>query len=225
MFEAIHGSAPRRAGQDVANPSGLLLGAVMMLVHIDQGDVAERVHNAWLATLEDGLHTYDVYDEATSKRRVGTKEFAQAIVDRLGREPGSFKPVRYPTDRAAASSAPPLPALAPAKKALVGADVFFDWPGRSASELAERLKPADGDGLALSMITNRGVRVWPDGLTETFCTDHWRARYRAAPGPIVTHAQLAALLTRLVGTGLDFIKVENLCTFDGEPGFSTGQGE
>jgi isocitrate dehydrogenase len=35
MFEAIHGSAPRRAGQNLANPSGLLLGAVMMLVHID----------------------------------------------------------------------------------------------------------------------------------------------------------------------------------------------
>jgi isocitrate dehydrogenase len=68
------------------------------------------------------------------------------------------------------------------------------------------------------------VRVWPDGLDETFCTDHWRARYRS-PGPVVTHAQIAALLTRLAGTGLDFIKVENLCTFDGEPGFSTGQGE
>ena len=48
MFEAIHGSAPRRAGQNLANPSGLLLGAVMMLVHIGQPDVAEAVHNAWL---------------------------------------------------------------------------------------------------------------------------------------------------------------------------------
>ena len=36
MFEAIHGSAPRRAGQNLANPSGLLLGSVLMLVHIDQ---------------------------------------------------------------------------------------------------------------------------------------------------------------------------------------------
>src|ERR671932_740455 len=45
MFEAIHGSAPRRAGQNLANPSGLLLGAVMMLVHIGQPEVVERVHN------------------------------------------------------------------------------------------------------------------------------------------------------------------------------------
>src|SRR3954454_24263969 len=50
MFEAIHGSAPRRAGQNVANPSGLILAAVMMLVHIDQLDVATLVHNAWLRT-------------------------------------------------------------------------------------------------------------------------------------------------------------------------------
>ncbi|HVO41288.1 MAG TPA: NADP-dependent isocitrate dehydrogenase, partial [Aggregatilineales bacterium] len=57
MFEAIHGSAPRRAGQNLANPSGLLLGGVMMLVHIGQPDAAERVHNAWLRTIEEGIHT------------------------------------------------------------------------------------------------------------------------------------------------------------------------
>ena len=85
MFEAIHGSAPRRAGQNLANPSGLLLGAVQMLVHIDQTDIAERVHNAWLRTLEDGVHTYDIYTEGKSKQKVGTKEFAQAVVARLAK--------------------------------------------------------------------------------------------------------------------------------------------
>ena len=84
MFEAIHGSAPRRAGQNLANPSGLLLGGVMMLVHIGQWEAAERVHNAWLRTLEDGIHTYDIYAESMSKQKVGTKEFAQAVVARMG---------------------------------------------------------------------------------------------------------------------------------------------
>src|ERR1700674_4012993 len=70
MFEAIHGSAPRRAGQNLANPSGLLLGGVMMLVHIGQTNNAEKVHNAWLRTIEDGIHTYDIYDEAASRRKV-----------------------------------------------------------------------------------------------------------------------------------------------------------
>src|ERR671915_2443080 len=95
MFEAIHGSAPRRAGQNLANPSGLFLGSILMLVHINQPDVAERAHNAWLRTLEDGIHTYDIYDDRVSKQKVGTKEFAQAVVDRLGQKPENLKPVTY----------------------------------------------------------------------------------------------------------------------------------
>ena len=88
MFEAIHGSAPRRAGQNLANPSGLLLGAVMMLVHIGETDVAERVHNAWLRTIEDGIHTYDIYEEGDSKQKVGTKEFAEAVAAARGPKAG-----------------------------------------------------------------------------------------------------------------------------------------
>src|ERR687894_1120342 len=95
MFEAIHGSAPRRANQNLANPSGLLLGAVMMLVHIRQQDVAARVHNAWLRTLEDGIHTYDIYKEGVSKEKVGTREFAEAVVARLGQRPETLKAVKY----------------------------------------------------------------------------------------------------------------------------------
>ncbi len=87
MFEAIHGSAPRRAGQNLANPSGLFLGAILMLVHIGQPDVAALAHNAWMKTLEDGIHTYDIYTEGVSKQKVGTKEFAEAVVARLGQKP------------------------------------------------------------------------------------------------------------------------------------------
>ena len=126
MFEAIHGSAPRRAGQNLANPSGLLLGGVLMLVHIGQPDVAERVHNAWLRTIEDGVHTYDIFKEGVSKQKVGTKEFAEAVVARLGQKPQQLKAASY-------SKAPKQNAAHVAKtgdgqkKALVGVDVFFDW--------------------------------------------------------------------------------------------------
>src|SRR6187402_936902 len=95
MFEAIHGSAPRRAGQNLANPSGLLLGAVMMLVHLGLTDTAGEVHNAWLRTIEDGIHTYDIYDETVSKQKVGTKEFAEAVVQRLGQTPQILKARQY----------------------------------------------------------------------------------------------------------------------------------
>src|SRR5438876_11972668 len=95
MFEAIHGSAPRRAGQNLANPSGLLLGAVMMLVHLGKGDMAERVHNAWLRTLEDGVHTYDIYKQGVSRAKVGTRAFADAVIARIGQKPETLKPVTY----------------------------------------------------------------------------------------------------------------------------------
>jgi isocitrate dehydrogenase len=223
MFEAIHGSAPRRAGQDLANPSGLFLGAVQMLVHIGQGDVATRVHNAWLKTIEDGVHTYDIYDPAVSTEKVGTAAFADTVIARLGEEPTKLKPVSY-----AASSQPiavtPKPRPRPAKE-FVGLDVFVEWL-EPVEALAKLLEEHAGPDLRLVMISNRGQKVWPGGLPETFCVDHWRCRFQAAAeGEPVTHAQMIELLARLDGQGLGFLKTEGLFTFDGKPGFSLGQGQ
>src|ERR687895_1275900 len=122
MFEAIHGSAPRRAGQNLANPSGLLLGAVMMLVHIGQTDVAERVHNAWLRTIEDGVHTYDIYAEGASREKVGTKEFADAVVQRIGQQPQTLKPARYKAGSATSVTRDARAVTTGVKKELVGVD-------------------------------------------------------------------------------------------------------
>jgi isocitrate dehydrogenase len=225
MFEAIHGSAPRRAGQDLANPSGLLLAATMMLVHIGQPEVAERVHNAWLRTIEDGVHTYDIYAEGHSTARVGTRAFAEAIVARLGQRPATLPAARYAAAPPAVESAPRRAPRPAATKALVGVDLFLHWRGDGPGALAAALAPLGSDDLALTMITNRGVKVWPDGLPETFCTDHWRCRFQAPAGAATDHARLVALLGRAAAAGLDFVKTEGLYTFDGEPGFSLGQGQ
>ena len=222
MFEAIHGSAPAIAGQDIANPSGLLLAAVQMLVHIGQPDAAARVHNAWLCALEEGVHTADIYAEGVSARRVGTREFAEAVITRLGHTPGVLKAVRYE----AAPETPPVAfhsRPAPTRKDLIGVDVFLHWRDGSPDQLARALESSGSDDLALTMITNRGVKVWPGGMPETFCTDHWRCRFMS-PEPI-RHAQIIGLLGRIEAAGLDFIKCENLCNFDGKPGFALGQGQ
>jgi isocitrate dehydrogenase len=225
MFEAIHGSAPRRAGQNLANPSGLLMGGVMMLVHIGQREVAERVQNAWLKTLEDGVHTYDVFREGVSSEKVGTKEFAQAIVDRLGKEPEKLEPVRYPEDAVVPAGA--TSNRTPEVRELVGVDVFLAWAEgeRKPDELATELSKANGEGLQLVMITNRGQKVWPKGAPETFCTDHWRCRFQREDGGPIEQAAVFRLLQRVDEVGLDVIKTEHLYTFDGEPGFSRGQGQ
>jgi isocitrate dehydrogenase len=221
MFEAIHGSAPRRAGQNLANPSGLMLGAVLMLVHIGQPDVAERVHNAWLKTIEDGIHTYDVYTEGVSTRKVGTREFAQAVVERLGSRPAKLKPASY-GEAAAPAAAAPLRERPRRDRVLVGVDVFVCFRGNVA-DLEKRLRSRPADGLELATISNRGIKVWPDGFPETMQTEHWQCRFLAAGA--TTHSAVAGLLAKASEAGLDFIKTENLYTFDGERGYSLGQGE
>ncbi|HVP38249.1 MAG TPA: NADP-dependent isocitrate dehydrogenase [Candidatus Saccharimonadales bacterium] len=222
MFEAIHGSAPRRAGQNLANPSGLLLGAVMMLAHLGRTQAAERVHNAWLRTLEDGIHTYDIFEEGVSRQKVGTREFGAAVCARLGQRPEKLKAAHYAQgigEPAAAAAA----ARTPAVKQLVGVDVFLDRRDAAPADLARGLQPLAG-GLELVMISNRGVKVWPAGPPEAFCTDHWRCRFQGPGGAAVTHAQIVQLLERLAGAGFDFIQTQNLCTFDGQAGFSAVYG-
>jgi isocitrate dehydrogenase len=226
MFEAIHGSAPRRAGQNLANPTGLLLGAVMMLVHINQTDIAERVHNAWLRTIEDGVHTYDIYADNVSREKVGTKEFAEAVVKRLGQTPQTLKPVSYQAGESEAVESRPTASARPrAVKELVGVDVFLDWVEGTANQLGESLGQTAGDKLKLQMISNRGVKVWPGGNSETFCSDHWRCRFLSqAEGSSIGHEEIIHLLQRINDAGFDFIKTENLCNFDGERGYSLDQG-
>lgn len=226
MFEAIHGSAPRRAGQGIANPSGLLLGAVQMLVHIGQGQTAAKIHNAWLKTIEDGIHTYDIHREDLSKKKVGTQAFAEAICQRLGEMPTQLPAASY-------SDEAPLPLVysrqadhRAMRKDLIGIDVFVDEEDRNPSVLAERIMVAIKSlPLELQMITNRGVKVWPQGLEETFRTDHWRCRLVTKNDGTSNPAVIWMLLRQLSLQGLDVIKTENLYLFDGERGFSLGQGQ
>lgn len=228
MFEAIHGSAPDIAGQNIANPSGLLLGAVMMLVHINQTEVATKIHNAWLKTLEDGIHTGDIYNPEHSKQKVGTQEFAEAVIERLGSVPSQFTPKAY---QAAEESLQHVldkhvnskPAAKPAQRDLVGVDVFVCWGGGKPEELASILTPIPSHKLELTSIGNRGTKVWPEGHPETFCSDHWRCRFVSEAG--IQHQDILNLLSEFNQAGVEFVKIENLYNFDGEPGFTRVQGE
>jgi isocitrate dehydrogenase len=237
MFEAIHGSAPDIAGRGLANPSGLLLAAVMMLVHIRQSEVAERVHNAWLRTLEDGVRTADLQDPhsgSAAGAAAPTEGFADAVIDRLGQAPRHLRPVRYvdaPPSRTAAPSR--YERRRPARKEIVGVDVFVHAADVTADTLADRLQAATRQpgaaAFSLQMITNRGVKVWPGGFPETFCTDHWRCRFVGVDGHgaprVVRHGDIVNLLRHLESAEIDFIKTENLCTFDSEAGYALGQGQ
>lgn len=224
MFEAIHGSAPRRAGQNLANPSGLLLGAVQMLVHINQADIAQKVHNAWLRTLEDGIHTYDIFKEGNSKQKVGTKEFAQAIIERLGQQPQTLKAVDYSKAMGKTIQVKASPTVV-AKKELVGIDIFLHVKDRDPNKLGNALKDIKAGQMELTMITNRGVKVYPNGMPETFCTDHWRCRFKSEALKASSGQDAITIYQKVTDAGFEVIKTENLYTFDGQMGFSAGQGQ
>ncbi len=224
MFEAIHGSAPRRAGQNLANPSGLLQGAIMMLNHIGQANIAAKVQNAWLKTIEDGIHTYDIYKEGLSKMKVGTVEFTNAVIANLGSKPKVFKQILESNNPII--QLPKYTRKTPAYKKLLGVDLFVHWTGTSPDELAEKMKQLGNDNIKLSMITNRGIKVWPEGFEETFCTDHWRCRFKVVGDYQITFNDILQLQhVNQMRVNMEIIKTENLYAFNGIPAFSLGQGE
>jgi isocitrate dehydrogenase len=144
------------------------------------------------------------------------------VIERLGETPHSLRAATYASD--AIPQMPPSPRKA-AKKELVGVDVFIHWTPGAPDDLAKALKAAATADLDLVMITNRGVKVWPDGLPETFLTDHWRCRFQHPSGAVVSRKAVVELLASIDGAGLDFIKTEHLYHFDGAPAFSLGQGQ
>ncbi len=230
MFEAIHGSAPDITGQGIANPSGLLNGAIMMLNHIGQPSVAQKIKKAWLTTIEEGYHTADIYQEGNSKQNVSTQEFADEIIARI--EAASQDDTTVENDHTPIHI--PEYNRPQTKKVLVGSDLFIDWQGSNPEEIGTKLDALEGTGLQLKMITNRGVKVYPNGMEETYCTDHWRCRFISAETdtktkPVsyqtITHQMIWNTLAKIEEIGLDVIKTENLYEFDGKRGFSLGQGE
>jgi len=227
MFEAIHGSAPDIAGKQIANPSGLLNAAIQMLIHINQPDTAALIENAWLVTLEEGLHTADIYSAERSKKKVGTDEFADAVVARLGKKPSHFTPVEYKETRANIECYGEYKKTR-AKKELVGVDIFIDNPTSTPEELGEKILTLKS-ALQPIVITSRGLKVWPNCMIQAPYAEHCSVRFQTDADlkivKVITHQDIIDLLQQFDRLGLDVIKTENLYLFDGKPGFSLAQGQ
>lgn len=227
MFEAIHGSAPDIAGKNIANPSGMLNAAVMLLDHIGQGDVAQRVRQAWLQTIQDGIHTADIVSKQYTRQQVGTNEFARAVIERLGNAEVAITAGeaagQIDMERVLCVGSSRQKA---SKKTLVGIDIFLHWDeaGRDPEALAEVFRKQLCEGLDLKMISNRGTLVWPQGVAETGRTDHWRCRVTGEADK-VGFGEYLQLMHRLEQAGLNVVKTENLYQFDGEAAYSRSQGE
>ena len=228
MFEAIHGSAPDIAGKDLANPSGLLNAAIQMLIHIGQPDAAALIENAWLKTLEDGIHTGDIYSAQHSQQKVGTAAFADAVIARLGQKPTHFKVANYQsgsraTIRCITNDKPA------SKKALVGVDVFLDNTAAVMAEaIADQLSKIKSP-LQLVIMTSKGLKIWPNSTIDEPYLKHCCCRFQTSKDSkaltAVSQNDVLDLLQQINALDLEIVKVQNLYTFDDQLGFTLAQGQ
>jgi isocitrate dehydrogenase (NAD+) len=85
VFEPTHGSAPKYAGLNKANPMAMILSGVLMLRHLDEMEAANRLEAAIADVIAEGESvTYDMKPTRNDPTAVGTSEVADAIIDKLG---------------------------------------------------------------------------------------------------------------------------------------------
>ncbi len=221
MFEAIHGSAPDIAGKGIANPGGLLHAGVMMLDHLGQAEAATKIQNAWSKTIESGSLTKDLVRDGSLS--LSTQEFKEEVMNNIGSEPSKLSKKEALKDLGQIKIE--LKQVTKQKKSLDGVDVFIDENDRNPNTLGDRLSQINDAGkLKLEMITNRGVKVYPNGNSATFCTDHWRCRF-SSKGSKLNREDIIELQKQINELGFEIIKTENLYSFDNQPGYSLGQGQ
>ncbi|MCW3477516.1 NADP-dependent isocitrate dehydrogenase [Limobrevibacterium gyesilva] len=221
MFEAVHGSAPQIAGKGLANPTALLLSAVMLLRHVGDFAAAERVEQAVFVTLQEGRNLTG--DIAPKGEGAGTDAFTDQVIANLGR--GSDVPSRAYhaidmskwTDRTWHRRAD--------SRELVGLDVFIESEREPAALAAGLEAAAAGTAFALKMLSNRGTQVWPPTGGHSFRVDHFQCRFVLRGNRAGNYGPEIAELMRRVSAEHQWMHVEKLQRFDGADAFAKAQGE
>ena len=230
IFEAVHGSAPKYAGQDRANPTALLLSAVMMLRHLELFGEADRIENALDATLAASITTADVPPAVGPDgggpdgggRVVGTRAFGDAVIDHLDAPPrgGARKHAALHLTAVSRREVD----VRPQTRRKVGADIFVETTD-APQLLAERLQRLTSSTVyTLVMISNRGTAVWPPTGADPDCIDHYRCRFLITHPLDWTNRSLPDLLVS-ISSIYRWMHVERLEEFDGVPSFTAAQGQ
>lgn len=220
MFEAVHGSAPDIAGKNIANPSGLLNSAVMMLRYMGHHKEANQIYNAWLKTIEEGYHTADIYTDEQSKEKLSTTEFTQAVIGNFGKEPKQLINQHVSKENNKINVTESI--IVDEVIELVGVDVFLRKSFTPA--LAEELKNLD-NAFRLHMVSNRGLLIWPRGA-DICPVDFYRFRFLKADNVSnITQDDVLRLINKINELKFEIMSIINLNTYDDNLGFSLAQGE
>ncbi len=116
----------------------------------------------------------------------------------------------------------PRPLGARSRKEHVG--VFIDLPGGDPNDSAKRMQSLAVSGVRLTVIANRGTKVWPNGDPDAFWSDHWSCRFERDGTQFATK-DVVRVIAALDAAGFDAVKTEGLYEFDAERGFSLAQGQ
>jgi isocitrate dehydrogenase len=108
-----------------------------------------------------------------------------------------------------------------AKKEILGADFYVAFKG-SNKEIGPKVEAVKTDKMSFKMISSRGLTVWPESSGLSYSNDQWRCRFM---GSNLTPKDIINMLSALNDAGIEVIKHETLCSFDGKNGFSMGQAE
>jgi isocitrate dehydrogenase len=219
IFEAVHGSAPDIAGKNKANPTALILSAAMLLRQIGEGKAANDIEQAVLVTLEGGMRTSDMIGV---DKPATTTEFTQAVIANLGKRskvspPKEYKKVELPTSQAGVN------VVHAKSRRLSGFDVYIESdldPAKLATDLEKLTQMSP---LKLQMITNRGAQVFPSSGRRVSLVDHFRCRFVLRESAAsFGDAEILSLLGT-IGARHQWMHIEKLQAFDGEPAFSKSQ--
>ncbi len=231
IFEAVHGTAPDIAGQDLANPTSLLLSGLIMLRHLGMRRTAAIIENALLYTLESGVHTGDVKGVGNA---VGTRAFADAIAQNLGKNPETIDGCAVPDKDELQHTLPVRPSVnkmmtthEQVESCVCGCDIFLQTT-LNPTELASKLQRLTGSTpFQLTVISNRGTQVWPTGSAYTETVNECCVRFELKDGSAlgrIGQGPTVHLLAKVAEkfTVTDFVPIR---MFDGERGFSLAQGQ
>lgn len=226
IFEAVHGTAPDIAGKNIANPTALLLSGIAMLRHLGLMENAAVIENALLYTLESGIHTGDFGDK--SKPSVNTTEFANAIINNLGKTPAHGarpilpnKPVT-PTIFKLEEN-PMIMSKDPHNDKIIGVDMFIE-SSEQPTHVAEKCLKHTGDLFKLVTIANRGTQVWPKGSVFTNLVNQYNLRFESVGEIEVTQTDILELYRRLA-KDFKICSTELLNTFGDKKAYSLAQGQ
>jgi isocitrate dehydrogenase len=221
IFEAVHGTAPKYAGQNNINPTAMLMSGIMMLRHLGEFEAANKIEQALYVTMDiDGVQMRDTMPE----KAASTSGFADAIIANLGKSHPTFvkrdyKPVHLPVVSKAADF------VKVEKRQISGLDVFLEAAVSPAIIGATLDTAVEGTPVKLKMLSSRGVKLYPGTNLVSDGVDMITARLAVREsGYSLTDADIADVIQK-IGAHYKWNHIEKLNVFDGVLGFTKAHGE